>query len=143
MVNKKIKNATKKTYNNITFKSTLETTCFKILSEEGFNPQYEQMKFVLWEGYYPTIPFYTKNKKTGNLKLDQTKIKDITYTPDITFWYKNTLVIIEVKGFENDVYPYKRKMFRKIMESQKDVIIFEIFSKKTMLEAIKIIRNEF
>lgn len=142
MDNKKIKNATKKIYKDIIFKSVLEATCFRILSDEGLNPQYEQMKFVLWEGYYPTIPFYTKDKKTGNLKLDSVKIKDITYTPDITFWYKDTLVIVEVKGFENDVYPYKKKMFRKLMETQKDVIIFEIFSKKTMLEAIKIIKNE-
>lgn len=142
MNNKKIKNATKKIYKDIIFKSVLEATCFRILSDEGLNPQYEQMKFVLWEGYYPTIPFYTKDKKTGNLKLDSVKIKDITYTPDITFWYKDTLVVVEVKGFENDVYPYKKKMFRKLMETQKDVIVFEIFSKKTMLEAIKIIKNE-
>jgi hypothetical protein len=143
MINKKIKNATKKTYKNIIFKSTLEATCFKILSEEGFNPEYEKRKFVLWEGYYPNVPFYTKDKKTGSLKLDFVKIKDITYTPDITFWYKGTLVVVEIKGFENDVYPYKKKMFRKLMEFQKDVVIFEIFSKKTMLEAIKIIKNEF
>ena len=49
---------------------------------------------------------------------------------------------MEAKGFENDVYPLKKKMFRKILERKKTpVLFFEVYSKKNVLQALDIIRN--
>ena len=96
MTNAKIKNATPTKFNNIEFKSKLEVSVYTALLVAGFKPNYEKMKFVLWEGYKPTVPYYTKNKQTGNLQLDSSKIRDITYTPDFTFNYKDYLIIFEV-----------------------------------------------
>lgn len=137
--NKKVKNATELVIDNIKFKSKLEASVYKCLIEEGFSPKYELEKYTLWEGIKPTVSFYGKNG------LNNKKLIDITYTPDFTFSYKDKFIIIEVKGIQNDVFPYKFKMFRKLLESyvnKDDILIFEVFSIKQLKECIKIIRNE-
>lgn len=142
MENKRIKGATPLVVNNIKFKSKIEASVYKHLLQSGFNPVYEGMKFILWEGFKPTVPFYTKKGK-DNI-LNNKKTIDITYTPDFTFMYKNILVIIEVKGLQNDVFPYKFKMFRKVLEEKpykNNTLLFEIFSIKQLKECIDIIKS--
>lgn len=143
MENKKIRNASPREYKGITFKSNLEVLIFKTLDQAGFSPQYELIKYHIWEGFKPSIPFYIKDKKTKSLKLDSTKIIDITYTPDIVFSYKGYLVLIEVKpDFCNDVYPYKRKIFRKYLEDNiKNAIFVQVGTKKNLLEFINILKE--
>ena len=140
--NKKIKNATPEEYEGINFKSKLEVMVYKTLLQAGFNPKYEPYTYTIWEGFKPTVPFYTKIKCFNKLNL--TKLRDITYTPDIYLEYEGIKVIIEVKGAYNDVFPYKFKMFRKYIESledSKDYLIFEIFTKRQLLGAIEIIKQ--
>lgn len=142
MENKKIKGATQEVCDNIKFKSKIEVSVYKHLLQAGFNPVYEGMTFTLWEGFKPTVPYYTMSGKHN--KLNNTKLRDITYTPDFTFMYENKLIIIEVKGFTNDVFPYKFKMFRKILEEKpyaNNTLVFEIFSIKQLKECIKIIKE--
>lgn len=138
--NKKIINATKNSYKNIEFKSILEQRLYRTMVDAGFKPKYEKKKFVLQKGFRPTKPFYTEDRK-HNLVLSKTKLQEITYTPDFTFEYNGILVIVEAKGFINDVYPVKRKLFRKMLERmRKPVLFFEIYSKRQMLAAIDIIK---
>jgi hypothetical protein len=140
--NKKIKNATQNIYDGIQFKSRLETIIYKTLKEKGFDPKYEPWKFTIWEGYKPKVPFFDRNSKTGLLKNNNKKIIDITYTPDFCFDYNDIFVIIEAKGLENDVFPLKKKLFRKYLESwDKPVVYFELYSKKQLLQAIDIIKS--
>lgn len=136
MENKKIKNATSLTVNNITFKSKIEASVYKHLLQAGFSPAYEEKTYTIWEGFKPTIPFYGK---TG---LNMKKLISIHYTPDFTFHYKDVFVIIEVKGFQNDLFPYKFKMFRKFLEQPeyKNTLLFEVFSIKQLKECIEIIK---
>lgn len=148
-MNKKIKNATALTYDNIQFKSKTEVMVYKTLLQLGFNPYYEATKYRIWEGFVPTVPYYTKGKDK-NLKPSTKKLIDITYTPDFVFLApdKKTVIIIEVKGFANDVFPIKRKMFRKYLETIKNelnqpVVYFEIYTKKNLLQAINIIKSEY
>lgn len=143
MENKKVKNATPTQYANIEFKSKIESMVYRTLVDNGLEPQYEPHKYVLWSGGKPTVPFYTKSKKEL-LKLDLTKLRDITYTPDFYLEYEGMKVIIEVKGQTNDVFPVKFKMFRQLIESYPDhdkYLIFEIFGKRQLLEAIKVIKS--
>lgn len=153
MGNVKIINATPKTYNNIKFKSLAEVMVYKTLIQQGFSPQYEQETFIIWEGYKPTITFFTKNsfkRKNKNIEIisentakDNRIITNITYTPDFTFMYNGIKVIIEVKGFQNDVFPYKFKMFRKHLESLEGKYeLWEIFTKKQLLECINHLKHE-
>lgn len=117
---------------------------YKTLLENNINANYERETFLLWEGFSPTIPFFTKDKR-HTLVNNSRKLLGITYTPDFTFDYNGWHVIIEVKGFQNDVFPYKFKMFRKYLEkiqSKKGVkfILAEIFTKSQLLEFIQILK---
>lgn len=143
--NKKIRNAVEFEENGLKFKSKLEASIYKYLLQAGFNPSYECIKYTIWEGVSPTVPFYIIDKKNKCLKKDMKKLINITYTPDITFVYNKYTVIIEVKpNFCNDVYPYKRKMFRKYLENLKENIIFaQINSVKTLSEFLNILKAEY
>lgn len=145
MVNKKVKNATIVEYNGIYFKSKLELAVYKELVQAGFEPKYEQRTFILWRGFRPTIPFYTRKEKKAKSEviLNMSKLRDMTYTPDFTFNYNGRLIIIEVKGKENDTYPIKRKLFRQALEDfpYEHPLFFEVFSKDQLLKAIKIIKS--
>lgn len=140
--NKKILNATPLEYDGITFKSKLEKMTYQTLRENGFPVEYEPKKFIIWEGFKPTVPFYNKDKNTRMLKLELKKVINTTYTPDFTFRYNGYLVIIESKGMENDLFPLKKKMFRKwLEENEPKSIYFEIYTKRQLLQAIEIIKN--
>lgn len=140
--NKKIINASPLEYDGISFKSKLEKMAYQTLKEQGFPVLYEPKKFIIWEGFRPNVPFYNKDVSTRMLKMDSKKVIDISYTPDLMFEYNNHLIIIEMKGFENNTYPLKKKIFRKWLESNyPNSIYFEIFTKKQLLQAIDIIKN--
>lgn len=142
MSNKKIKNASPLKYRGIQFKSQLEKNVFVALREAGFPAEYEPRKFVIWEGYRPMVPFYNKDKITKKLKLERSKIRDITYTPDFLFFYKGYLIVLEAKGIENDSFPLKKKLFRKWLEDHyPNSLYFEVFSKRNTMQAIEIIKN--
>ena len=139
MENKKIKNATKKEYNGIQFKSLVEVSVYKHLLSLGLKPEYEKNKYIIWEGFKPKIPFYNQDKKK-ELVLQNKKIIDITYTPDFTFQYKSVFVILEIKGFENDTFPIKKKMFRKYLEENiPNAIFFEVRTIKQLKHTLKLL----
>jgi len=148
MENKKIINATPTTIEGVAFKSKLEASIYKELLKQGLNPKYEQHKFHIWKGFKPQVPFYERNKKTKSIGLNDKKIIDITYTPDITFEYGNYTIFVEVKpdGFTNDVYPYKQKLFRKYMETNlidKQPIFVRVGTIKNLKEFINILKTKY
>lgn len=148
MENKKIINATPTTVDGVAFDSKLESKLFRVLVEEGFTPKREPHKFHIWEGFKPTIPFYKRDKKTKTMKLNNMRLVDITYMPDISFEYGKYTVFVEVKpdGFTNDVYPYKEKIFRKYMEDNlkgKNPIFVRVGTIKGLKEFINILRKEY
>lgn len=143
MVNKKVVNATPEEYSNIRFKSKIEVMVYKTLLQHGFKPEYETHTYTIWEGFKPTVPFYTRNKAKATI-LNLKKLINITYTPDFYIEYEGLKIIIEVKGSTNDVFPYKFKMFRWHIENMPDkdnYLIFEIFTKRQLLESIEIIKS--
>lgn len=155
MENKKIKNAHPKEYQGIKFKSHLEVMAYKTLFEAGFDPHYEEETYVLWDGFVPTIPFFTKNKfKRKNSKVevissatckDSRPLSRITYTPDLTFDYRGRHIIVECKGIQNDVFPYKFKLFRWKLEQCEDkdkLELWEIHTKKQLLECIEHLKSK-
>lgn len=152
MENKKIKNATRKEFNGIKFRSLAEVMVYKTLLQQGFYPKYEEKTFLIWEGFTPTIPFYTKNsfkRKNKNIEIvssstvkDSRTLSAITYTPDFIFTHKGKTIIVEVKGFSNEVFPYKFKMFRKYLETlEGEYEVWEIFTKKQLLECINLLKQ--
>lgn len=139
--NKKIRNARELIFDGIHFKSKLEGSFYRTLTAAGLEPNYESTKFTIVDGFRPTVPFYNRSKSKV-FKLDMTKVRDITYTPDFTIQYNGTLFIIEAKGIENDTFPLKKKLFRRFLESMKmPCVYFEVHTKKELLEVIKIIKS--
>lgn len=139
--NKKIRNASPLEYDGISFKSKLEKMTYQTLKENNLPVQYEPQKFIIWEGFKPTVPFYNKDNKTRLLKLETKKIISISYTPDFVFTYKGYLIIIEDKGIENDCFYLKKKMFRKYLEEHHPKsLFFEIYTKRQLLQAIDTIK---
>lgn len=137
IVNKKIKNATSTEYDGIVFKSKTESLIYKTLKSKGLNPLYEPTKYVLQEGFRLSKPFWFKGEKYVNKNGENKKIIDITYTPDFKVQYGNSTLIIECKGFSNDNYPIKRKMFLNMIETMPDTYFMEVYSKKDLLESLK------
>lgn len=159
-VNKKIRNATQSISGGITFKSKLEKNIYDTLLEQGFNPKYEPITFVIWEGFRPTIPYYDRETNyqrdvrlaaSGGssakiLVRKKARILNVQYTPDFYFKYNDLNVYIEAKGIENDVFYLKKKMFIKYLddlylEKGEKSIYFEVYTRKQLLQAIEIIKN--
>ena len=159
-MNKKIIGATPCSIDRIHFKSVLEKNTYLYLEQQGLSPMYEPKKFIIFPSFEPITPFYdretdTQQKKRSNLlgkhsskelRLCNGLVQPITYTPDIYVKYKDIDVWIECKGFTNDVFPYKKKMFRKLLDSiytntGQRSIYFEIYTKKQLIQAIDIIKS--
>lgn len=141
MVNKKIANATPTEYNGIKFKSQIESRIYKALLTVGITPEYEKHTYILSPKSKTTVPFYNRTPKKG-FHLINRNLSAITYTPDFTFTLNNVFVIIEVKGRENDVFPFKRNLFRKLLETfDFPVMFFEIRNKKELLQSLDIIKK--
>lgn len=139
--NKKVLNATPEEYDGISFKSKNEARSYQLLKEAGFEPKYEDLKVILLETLRPkNIKVYLPDKNSNLVQYEQA-FKCITYSPDFSFDYKGYLIIFEVKGYANDVYPYKRKLFIDYMEKHdKKVIFFETKTQKNVKQAIEILK---
>jgi hypothetical protein len=90
--NKKVKNATPLEYSGINFKSKLEMYCYKLLKENNIPVEYEVVKFQILE------PF-TYNGEN---------IRGMTFTPD----FVGDNFVVECKGFMNDAFPLRWKLFK-------------------------------
>ena len=154
-MNKKIRNATVTRKGNITFKSILEKSVYNTLLSNGFEPEYEPTTFTLIDGFVCQTPFYdketdaqfNKRKEKGDRsfrKLIRKRgvIQGIRYTPDFHIRYKDLDVYIEAKGFENDVFYIKKKLFLRHLDmTGANAMYFEVYSRKQMLQAIEIIKS--
>lgn len=139
--NKKVRNTKKVFAYGINFKSTVEKRMYEILVKEGITPSYETMVFELVPSIRPIIAFFNRFKK--KFSLDMRPLASITYTPDFTFTYNNILCIIEIKGYENDVFPYKKNLFRRHLETlNTPVMYFEVRTQKELYETLRIIKME-
>lgn len=150
MENKKIKNASPVVAHNISFRSKTEERMYSLFVERGLTPNYEAITFTIMSGFYPSAEcydvHYDRSSKQRVFGLSKQKIQDITYTPDFTIKHNDILFVIEVKGRENDVFPIKKKLYRRWMEGFKNatgnrVIYFELFNLKQAEEAITIIKQ--
>lgn len=141
MANKKILNATPEEKYGIKFKSQLEKKMYGYLIDAGIKPDYELYTYVLSHSAKTKVPFYNRTPKRGFHRIGS-HVSEITYTPDFTFELNGLFVIIEAKGKENDVFPIKRNLFRKLLEQyEQPMIFFEVRNKKELLEALDIAKK--
>jgi predicted nuclease of restriction endonuclease-like RecB superfamily len=121
LFNRKVKNATSYEYDGIKFRSKMEVAVYRKLKERGIEPEYEKDKIVLIEGFKPLLPWFLDGKTVKG------KIRDMTYTPDFRFEKDGMVVYLEVKGFETDRFPLKRKLFlNKLYCEHRNAVFVEI-----------------
>ena len=141
--NKKVRNAVSKVYKGIKFRSKLELFTYKKLEEAGIKSLYEERKFVLMEGFrfeQDSIEPSNKRATKGEYINNADKVRDITYTPD--FVVPNGKWIIEVKGFANDVFPLKWKLFKNYLQKLGDPpVLYLPKNQKQVLETIELINQ--
>lgn len=120
--NGKIRNSTPNEFDGIKFRSKLETYTYKKLKEAKINAEYEKHKFEL----LPAFNFHGK------------KVRAITYLPD--FVGKN--FIIECKGFPNDAFPLKEKLFKYLLvDILPDSMYYVVHTQKQVDELINELKN--
>lgn len=90
--NKKVRNATKTVIDGIAFKSKLEAYCYEQLAKAGIKAEYESQRFTLLHSF----------------KFKGETVRAMTYTPD----FVGEEFIIECKGFANDSFPLRWKLFK-------------------------------
>ena len=136
--NRRILNATPVVSDDgIQMKSKVELRIYNALRSLGFSPLYEAETFTYWKGPRPVVPFYDM-AKNRHLRNNMKKLIDMSYTPDFTFMYEGIKVIIEVKGWENDQFAIRKKLFRKYLETLDYPVVYaEIFTRRQLLEFIE------
>lgn len=146
-LNRKILNSKEIIYDEIKFRSTLDKVIYKYLKDNNMEFDYEKTVFTLVELHkYENIkvfsPLSKKSKYWGEIT---TKPVNITYKPDFIVKSTNNEVpfyVIEGKGYANDVYPYKKKLFLDYLNrNYKGAYFFEVRNKSQILETIDIIKE--
>lgn len=134
----RVRNAKAKEVDGIKFRSMLEAHCYRQLRDAGIKSDYEKHKYVLLEGMHYPSGRYEDNGKTGYKDKQAHKVRDITYTPD--FVDPQGRWIIECKGYANERFPLKWKMFMKLLMKQDDPpVLFVPRNQKQVLETVQMI----
>ena len=132
----KVKNAKKSTYKGLNFKSNLELHCYKKLEEAKVPVKYEEETFTIFPAMvYPQACYEGTTKKLYN---KGSKIRPITYTPD--FVDPKGKFIIETKGYANESFPLRWKLFKKYLkDNNHHYVLFMPRNKKQVDEVVALI----
>ena len=134
----KVKNAKKSSYDGKNFQSNLELYCYKQLEEAEILVDYEEHTFTIFPAtVYPQACYEGTTKKLYN---KGSKIRPITYTPD--FVDPNGKFIIETKGYANESFPLRWKLFKKhLKDNDHRYVLFMPRNKKQVDEVVEIIKQ--
>lgn len=117
VTNRKIKNAQNLEVDGKSFRSKLEVYCYQRLKEENIEFQYEGTKFCLIPDFKYDGESIEAYKKKGKWDFDSkgNNIRGITYMPDFLNLADGWL--IECKGYPNDSFPLKWKLFKYLLKT--------------------------
>ena len=134
----KVKNAKKSSYKGLDFKSNLELHCYKKLEEAKVPVKYEKKTFTIFPAMvYPLACYEGTTKRLYN---KGSKIRPITYTPD--FVDPKGKFIIETKGYANESFPLRWKLFKKhLKENNHHYVLFMPRNKKQVDEVVELIKQ--
>ena len=140
--NTKVRNATPMVVDEISFRSKLEVFMFQQLKEAGIPVDYEKHIYNLVDKFEYSSPVFESHKIKGSKDFVEVsnKVRAITYTPDFVNTEKK--FIIEVKGYANDVFPIKWKMFKAFLNGQ-GYTLFLPSTQKQVKDTVEIIKKMF
>lgn len=136
----KIRNATPLVLDGIRFRSKLEAYCYEKLKEANLDFKYEEERFVVLPGFNYENKSYEIVKKGGEKIYDDAYpyVRPISYTPDFTNLEEGW--IIECKGFPNDSFPVRWKLFKKyITDNNLNYDLYVPRNRKQVDKTIKLI----
>lgn len=150
----KVKNAKKSVFDGLKFDSNLELFTYKTLKANGIhNFGRESWTVTLIESFVfsgiATEAHLKTNKETKKKQviLGQVtnKIRPMTYTPDFVCINENKQGwVIECKGWGNEQYPLKRKMFKQYLTKNGFIVdFFEPNDQKNVLLCVEIIKKKY
>lgn len=116
----KVRNATPTEYDGIKFRSKLEMYTYKKLREARINADYEQHRFEL-------LPAF--------VALSGKKYRAMTYLPD----FVGKDFIIECKGYGNDAWPLRKKLFEYALV--RDNLKYDFYEVHTQKEVDALVLN--
>ena len=118
----KVNNATPNEFDGIKFKSKLETYTYQKLQENGITAGYESERFTL-------VPAFNYQNEA---------VRAMTYLPD----FVGKDFIIECKGFGNDAFPLRWKIFKYVLFQQKsNYKLYLVRNKQEVDQVISTLKN--
>tara|TARA_R100000329_G_C7581191_1_gene205921 strand:- start:569 stop:1003 length:435 start_codon:yes stop_codon:yes gene_type:complete len=134
----KVKGVKKTVYKGIEFQSLLEKHMYKALDDEGIKVDYEKHTFTVFPGMvYPQACYEGTKTKLYN---KGSKIRPITYTPD--FVDPNGKWIIETKGYANESFPLRWKLFKKhLKDNNLTYVLFMPRNKAQVTEVLELVKQ--
>lgn len=126
------------------YKSSLELDCAKLLSDAGLSFFYEEVEYILQEGFQYNAPYYKMTPKGAAMSnRTSSRVLPIKYTPD--FVAKDGSWIIETKGYIRDHHDFSMrwKLFLSHLVEKQDRLpaLFICKNKKQVEQAIMIIKG--
>lgn len=119
----KVKNATPTQLDGIKFRSKLEAYTYKKLKEAKIYAEYEQHRYML-------LPSFIFENKT---------VRAITYLPD----FVGSDFIIECKGFPNEAWPLREKLFKYYLtNNMPNYSFYLVRNQKQVDELVKKLKDE-
>lgn len=132
-------NATKIKYDGIQFKSKLELFMYQELKRNNIKTEYEPISYQILESFnFPNESY----ERQGNSKGDMVdrggkKILGVRYTPD----FVGEDYIIESKGFPNESFALRWKLFKKYLvdNGMDDIMLFKPQKQSECIDVCQII----
>lgn len=132
---------TKISYDGFKFQSGLERYCYQQLKKEKLFDGYEQEVFTLVEGFAFSNECYSRTmaNKGDFTNRGGKKVLAIRYTPDFT----GEDFIIECKGFANESFPMRWKLFKLwLTKNQDGRTLYKPSNQKEVDRVIEIIKEK-
>lgn len=136
----KIRNAKKHIYDGIEFDSGLEVTCYKELKANNIHFEYTPCSFTIIDKFDSEVTEYKFNSHGICFESSCKPKQSIKYTPD----FVGDNWIIETKGFANELFPMRWKLFVRYLSLSPENLYKYLFiagNKKEILQCIEIIKT--
>lgn len=100
-------------FKGVEYKSSLERNMAMLLDSEGIEFKYEPESFKVLESFHFPFKCYERqaNGKGDMVNRGEKKILGVSYTPD----FIGEGFIIETKGYANETFPLRWKMFKNML----------------------------
>lgn len=138
-----VKSKGKFPFKGIEYNNTFERKMAMLLDEADIPFEFEPKTFMLVEPFvFPLVSYERQSNQKGlMINRGQKKVQGIKYTPD----FVGEGFIIETKGYANETFPMRWKLFKNLLTQQgvktEDLVIFKPQKISELVEVVKLIKE--